>query len=216
MKLTYTIQVCNESRELFSLLGFLCKTIDHEEDDIHVVVDSRHVTDKVELVLDHFKDRIHIFRRPFDTFHENGQFHMAQARGEYIFGLDADEMPQELLIKNIKAIIEETKAEIIAVPRINIHPGATQAFIDASGFKVNEVGWINWPDYQMRIVKKCEHITCTEELHTKLAGTDKIVTLRPEPKIALWHIKSVEKQEGRWGKNGSFHAPTKEIYDRLM
>ena len=34
MKLTYTIQVCNESRELHSLLSFLSKTID-EEDEIN-------------------------------------------------------------------------------------------------------------------------------------------------------------------------------------
>ena len=36
--ITYSIQVCNESRELYSLLNFLIKVID-KEDNIHVVVD---------------------------------------------------------------------------------------------------------------------------------------------------------------------------------
>ena len=57
MKLTYTIQVCNESRELYSLLNFLSKVID-DEDEVNVVVDSNHTTDKVRCVLEHFMKRI--------------------------------------------------------------------------------------------------------------------------------------------------------------
>ena len=215
MKLTYTIQVCNESRELFSLLNFLSKTID-EEDEINVVVDSNNVTDKVESVLDTFKDRINIFKRPFDEFHTNAQFHIEKATGEYIFGVDADEMPQEMLIKSIKNIIEQSGAEIITIPRINIHPGATREFIEQSKFNVNEVGFINWPDYQTRIYKKCDHIKWTDELHTKLTGTDKIVGLQADPKLALWHIKSIEKQESRWTKDGDFKTPKGGLYDMLM
>ena len=44
MKLTYTVQVCNESRELYSLLNFLSKTVD-VVDEVNVVVDSNNVTD---------------------------------------------------------------------------------------------------------------------------------------------------------------------------
>lgn len=215
MKLTYTIQVCNESRELYSLLNFLGKTID-EEDEINVVADSNNVTEKVERVLEHFKDRINTFRRPFDTFHVNAQFHIEKATGEYIFGIDADEMPEELLIKNVKKIIQDSGAEIIAVPRINIHPGATQEFIEKSNFTVNDMGFINWPDFQMRIYKRCDHIRWTEEVHTKLTGTDKVVGIQADPKLALWHIKSIEKQESRWDDAGGFKTPTGNLYDLLM
>jgi len=215
MKLTYTIQVCNESRELFSLLNFLSETIDHE-DEINVVVDSDHTTEKVERVLEHFKERVQVFKRPFDNFHVNAQFHIEKATGDYIFGIDADEMPQELLIKNIKKIIEESGAEIIAVPRINIHPGATQDFIERSKFTMNEVGWINWPDFQMRIYKRCNYIKWTEEVHTKLTGSDKVVGIQAEPKLALWHIKSIEKQQSRWAEGGEFKTPTGNLYDLLM
>lgn len=215
MKLTYTIQVCNESRELYSLLNFLGKTID-EEDEINVVADSNNVTEKVERVLEHFKDRINTFRRPFDTFHVNAQFHTEKATGEYIFGIDADEMPKELLIKNVKRIIKDSGAEIIAVPRINIHPGATEEFINKSNFTVNDTGFINWPDFQMRIFKRCDHIKWTEEVHTKLTGTDKVVGIQADPKLALWHIKSIEKQESRWDDAGGFKTPTWNLYDLLM
>ena len=207
--------MCNESRELYSLLNFLTKVID-DEDDINVVVDVDHKTEKVELVLKEFKDRVNIFMRPFDDFCKNSQFHTDNATGDYIFGLDADEMPQELLIKNIKKIIEETGAEIIAIPRINIHPGATQEFIEKSNFRINDVGWINWPDFQMRIYKKCDHIKWTEEVHTKLTGSDKVIGVQAEPKLALWHIKSIEKQESRWAEGGDFKTPKGNLYDMLM
>jgi len=215
MKLTYTIQVCNESRELFSLLNFLQKTID-DEDEVNVVVDTEHTTDKVERVLEHFNEHITIFKRPFDTFRENAQFHIEKANGEYIFGIDADEMPQETLIRNIKSIIRQSNAEIIAIPRINIHPGSTHEFIEKSNFSVNEAGWINWPDFQMRIYKKCDYIKWSDEVHTKLIGSDKVVAVKTDPRLALWHIKSIEKQESRWAINGDFTTPKGNLYDMLM
>ncbi len=222
MKLTYTIQVCNESRKLFSLLNFLQKVID-DEDEVNVVVDIEHATDKVERVLEQFKERINIFKRPFDDFCKNSQFHTDNATGEYIFGLDADEMPQETLIKNVKKIINESKAEIIFIPRINIHPGITQDFIDFYKLNLNEFGWINWPDMQGRIYKNAPHIKWSNEVHTKLHGSEKVVGLQAEPRLALWHIKSMEKQVSRWRPNGksgndtTFSSPSdNNLYDTLM
>ena len=153
MKITYSIQVCNESRELYSLINFLLKVID-EEDNIHVVVDSLHKTDKVNKVIENFKDKISVFERPFDTFYKNSCYHGEVATGDYTFLIDADEMPQEKLIANLKNIITETKAEILFIPRINIQPGITQSYIDHYKFNINEAGWINWPDYQGRLYKK--------------------------------------------------------------
>jgi len=220
MKLTYTIQVCNESRELFSLINFLQKVID-DEDEVNVVVDTEHTTDKVERVLEHFKERINIFKRPFDTFRENAQFHIEKANGEYIFGIDADEMPREKLIKNIKGIINQTGAEIIAIPRINIHPDITEEDAKEFGFRLNEVGFINWPDYQMRVYKNCDYIKWTDELHTKVTGSDKVVCIKEIPEMALWHIKSMDKQKSRWKRDETgkynINAPsTTDLYDLLM
>jgi len=214
MKLTYTIQVCNESRELYSLLNFLTKVID-DEDELNVVADSNRITERIELVLEHFKERINVFKRPFDDFCKNSQFHADNANGEYIVGLDADEMPQEMLIKNLKKIIEDTKAEIIAIPRINIDPGYTEEFLKRCNYSINQFGWINWPDYQMRVYKKCDHIRWTDEMHTKLTGSDKVIALKDEPRLALWHIKSIEKEENRWS-NGNIIKSNAGLYDSLM
>lgn len=214
MKLTYTIQVCNESRELFSLLNFLIKVKD-DEDNIHVVVDSLHTTDRVKMVLDNFSDKITVFERPFDNFYDNAMFHNKQATGDYIFGIDADEMPQEGLIKGLKKLLSEGEIDILFIPRINIHPGSTKEFSEKMGFNINRCGWINWPDYQGRVYKNSPEITWTNELHTKLTGSDKVNALGAEPELALWHIKSVEKQESRW-VNNSIANPSGSVYDLLM
>ena len=219
MNITYSIQVCNESRELYSLVNFLLKVID-EEDNIHVVVDSLHKTDKVDKVIENFKHKISVFERPFDTFYKNSCYHGEVATGDYTFLIDADEMPQEKLIANLKNIITETEAEIFFIPRINIQPGITQSYIDHYKFNINEAGWINWPDYQGRLYKNCESVTWTDELHTKLTGSTKIQGIVAKPELALWHIKSIEKQESRWqddGKEFTIFPPSKEnLYDMLM
>lgn len=220
MKITYTIQVCNESRELFSLLNFLGEAKD-PEDDIQVVVDSRNVTDKVEQVLDYFSEKIKVLRRPFDNFHTNAQFHADNATGDYIFGIDADEMPQWGLVKTVKRIIAETGVEILYVPRMNIHPGATEKFTQDYGFQTNEAGFVNWPDYQGRVWKRCPYIKLTEELHTKLTGSDKVLAIKPDVSLGIWHIKSIEKQMSRWQKdetgNYTIHEPMENsLYDKLM
>ena len=46
MKLSYAITVCNESKDLYSLISFLKRTKD-TEDEINVLVDTAHVTPQV-------------------------------------------------------------------------------------------------------------------------------------------------------------------------
>jgi hypothetical protein len=187
------------------------------EDNVIVVVDSLHTTDKVARVIDHFKDLITVYERPFDTFIKNAQFHIEKATGDYVFSIDADEMPQEALIRNFKKVLTDTGADVVWIPRINIHPGGTQEFFQEYKFHVNENSWINWPDYQGRLFKKNNKITWGyDEIHPKLVGSEKSVQLQANPQIALWHIKSIEKQNSRW-VNGNINAPsTTNLYDLLM
>ena len=90
------------------------------------------------------------------------------------------------------------------------------------------MNWINWPDFQGRVYKRADHITWSDQIHTKLTGTDKVIGLNPTPQLALWHIKSMEKQQSRWVENkssvkgycdGGFDiAPpsSDNLYDELM
>ena len=107
-------------------------------------------------------------------------------------------LSQDQVKEVVKSIIDETGAEILAIPRINIHPDITEEEAKDRKWNVNEAGFINWPDFQMRIHKKCDYITWTDELHTKLTGSDKVSGIKAIPPLAMWHIKSMDKQNSRW------------------
>tara|TARA_B100001778_G_scaffold229278_1_gene190651 strand:+ start:178 stop:840 length:663 start_codon:yes stop_codon:yes gene_type:complete len=217
MKLSYAICVCNESRDLFSLVSFLLKVKD-KEDEINILIDTAHVTENVKNVLEYFSDKIVTCERDFDgNFAEHRNFHITQCSGDYIFMIDPDEIPKEFLIQNLKKLITDLNGELIMVPRINVCPGFTDEWIKKCNFRTNEFDWINWPDYQGRIFKNSEHIKWTRGLHEVVSGTDKIVYLRTDPKLGMWHIKSIEKQDNRWDNEGNYKLPgSNNLYDTLM
>ena len=202
MKISYAICVCDEHRELNSLLLFLEKVID-DEDEINILVDTSKVTDKVRYVLDKFKKRIVINEREFcGNFSDHRNYHITKCSGDYIMVLDADEMPKEQLIKDIKKF----DTDILYIPRINMIPGYTEEWCKKMKFQVNHLGWINWPDYQGRFFKNNGIIKWGKGLHEQLIGSSEISRIDADPFSALWHIKSVEKQE----KQDVFYSNLKE------
>ena len=196
MKITYAICVCTESRELNDLLNFLTHVKD-EEDDINILVDSSKVTDDVRNILSKYKN-LSIFERKFcGNFAEHRNYHGKLCKGDYIFAIDADEIPRENLIKSIKHIIKSNEAELIYIPRINIIPGYTDKWLKQYNFKINEVGWINWPDFQGRVYKNNSKIHWEKGLHETITGSEKTIALQAIPDLSLWHIKSIEKQDNQ-------------------
>lgn len=193
VNISYAICVCNEDRELKSLVNFLLKVKD-EGDEVNILVDSKNVTPEVREVLKFYSDRIVVNEREFDgKFSDHRNYHATKCKGDYIFAIDADEMPQEALINNIKTF----DGDIMYVPRINICPGYTADWITDYKFNLNEMGWVNWPDYQGRYYKNNGEIKWSNDLHEKLEGPnpDKVAMLEAKPLIALWHIKTVERQD---------------------
>jgi hypothetical protein len=128
-------------------------------------------------------------------------------------------MPQERLIETLKQNIAKTNGDMFMVPRINIHPGCTQKWLDMYGFKINNCGWVNWPDLQTRIFKNTKEIRYVGKIHEHIEGFFKniinIQSIQPNPDIALLHIKSVEKQESRWDSANGFAYVSPDTNDIL-
>lgn len=196
MKLSYAICVCDEAFELRNLLAFLVEVKD-EEDEINVLVDTGRVTGKVRNVLDRYKSHVVVHEREFcGNFSAHRNYHNSLCTGDYIFVIDADEIPMETLVRNVKKMITETKSELIYVPRLNICPGYTEKWNkEKHGFNINENGWINWPDHQGRIYKNSSQIEWTNGVHETVTGAEGVVALQPNPQLALWHVKTVERQD---------------------
>ena len=194
MKLSYAICVCNESRELDELILFL-KTVKDDEDEIVILIDSGKVTDGVRNVLSKYKNILVSEREFTGNFAEHRNYHQALCSGDYIFAIDADEMPREEFIKKLKDTIATSNMDLLCVPRINIIPGYTKEWLSKYKFEINEIGWINWPDYQGRIYKNNGIIKWTKGLHETVDGATRVGMFPQEPSHALWHIKNIQRQE---------------------
>ena len=90
---------------------------------------------------------------------------------------------------------KNSETEAFWVPRVNTVAGITDAHIQKWGWKVNEDGWVNFPDWQMRLYQNKEEIYWIKPVHEQLKGYTKFANLPAEEKYALYHPKDIGRQE---------------------
>ena len=168
-----------------------------EEDEIVVVYDDNRITGEVLDVLEHHQDKVISF--PFNfrqNFLENKNFMNSKCTGDYIFQIDADEIPSEILVRNLKAILEANNTDILISPRVNLVKGLTQEHIAKWNWSVNDKGWVNWPDYQKRIYRNDPNIKWSgHQVHGMVDGYDTYAVLPEQEEFCLYHNKEIERQE---------------------
>ena len=201
MKIGYFITACNEYEELKKLLILLRTNID-KNDCIGVLLDDENVTPEVDSLCNQFVvPNSESFRliysnldKDFASFKNLG-YHLFEDCN-WIFNIDADELPSSMLIQNIKQIINlNPETELIYVPRINTVEGLTQEHVNKWGWQVNEEGWVNWPDYQGRIYKRSPMIEWKGKVHERIEGMKKYSHLPAKEEFAFHHPKTIERQE---------------------
>lgn len=197
MKISYAITVHNELEELTKLLDFLNNNI-REEDEIVIQYDEGGVTHEVLEFLK-IKKEIHGYtvigfplNKDFASYKNNLK---ANCKGDYIFQIDADEIPHEVMIAYLPEVLETNPVDIIFVPRVNTVDGLTQKHISKWKWNVNEKGWVNWPDYQTRIYRNTEDVTWMNKVHEKITGYDTFSNFPAEEHWALYHPKQINRQE---------------------
>ena len=73
----------------------------------------------------------------------------------------------------------------------------TDEHIKKWNWRVNDKKWINWPDYQMRIWKNLPEIKWRNKVHEVLEGHKSFSALPPQEEWALYHPKTIERQENQ-------------------
>ena len=192
MKISYAIPVCNEHAELEKLLDFLLLNIG-EEDEIVVQCDDGNTTPEVYKVLEQFVPSYIEFplNGHFSNFKNNLK---KQCTGDWIFQIDADELPTYYLIKNLKEIIKcNPTVEMFMVPRINTVKGLTKEHIEKWGWRVDNNGWVNFPDFQTRIIQNLPKIKWKNKVHEQIVGISKQSSLPTEEPFCLYHHKNIGK-----------------------
>ena len=196
MKISYGITVHNEAEELQKLLQVLNKNID-KEDEIVVCVDGD--DEKVEAVLgeslDSWQNYIVYKRKLNGNFAEHKNSVIEKASGDYVFHIDADEYPNEILIQQLKEILEINEVDLIWIPRVNTIEDMKEEHIQRWGWRVTENGWVNYPDYQARVFRNHKDIRWTRPLHEYITGCKTYAHLPPHEELSLYHPKTIQKQE---------------------
>lgn len=198
MKISYAITVCDEFLEIQRLVPFLLQN-KRIQDEIVILYDHKNGNEEVAAYLKTFNKLPNVqFWRGLDF---NGHFAdwknklTSYCTGDYIFQIDADEMPHINLIQNLPAMLSTNDVDMVRVPRVNTVEGLTEEHIKKWGWNVNEKGWVNWADWQMRIYKNVPHIKWVNKVHEVLEGFKIHGMLPAEEEWALYHPKTIDKQE---------------------
>ena len=197
MKISYGITVCKEDVEIQRLVTFLLEN-KRDEDEIVITYDSNNGSKGVEDYL-----RTHSVNGEFSwhPFGFNGNFSdlknhtIDMCSGDYIFHLDADEIPNEILIQQLPQILEINDVDLIWIPRVNTVEGMEEEHIQKWGWRVSEKNWVNYPDYQARVFRKRDDIRWTRPLHELITGCKTYAHLPPHEELSLYHPKTIQKQE---------------------
>ena len=209
MKISYSITCYNEHKELDNLLFHLSKNF-RDEDEVVVIQDisikkkkSIIQTDvqKLEKVLEKYeygnyfknlKVNTFDFRKDFSALKNYTKEHCS---GDFIFHIDADEIPNEILLQQLPTILEINDTDLVWVPRVNIVNGITDFHLNLWKWRTTEQGWINFPDYQARIFKNTDEIKWVKPVHEVIDGAKTYSHLPPHEELTLKHEKDIVRQE---------------------
>jgi len=195
--LSYAITVCNEHVEIQKLVTFLLDN-KREQDEIVITFDSRNGSKSVEDYLRTKSVNGEFNWHPFDfsgNFSDLKNYTKSMCSGDYIFHLDADEIPHETLMKQLPQVLEINNVDLIWLPRVNTVDGITEEHIQKWGWKVSEKGWVNYPDYQARVFRNTEEIKWIKSVHEIISGASNFSHLPPYEELSLIHHKTIQKQE---------------------
>ena len=195
MKISYAITVCNELEEVKRLVNFLLSN-KREEDEIVILFDEKNGTQIVKDYLTSIAHQATVAVHDFENhFADWKNLLTSYCKGNYIFQIDADEIPHINLIENLPEMLKTNNVDMLRIPRVNTVEGLTQEHIQKWGWNVNEKGWVNWADWQMRIYKNAPHIKWVNKVHEVLEGFKMHGMLPPEEEWALYHPKTIDRQE---------------------
>lgn len=194
--ISFATSVWNEHEEIDRLLNQLLSILG-PDDEIVVQGDQGKVTSSVVSVLHRFIKNPQIkyieypLRKNFAAY-KNNLFRNCEK--EYIFNIDSDELLTDTLANNFRQVLlENSDVDMFRLPRINIVEGITAEYVSKWHWNVNTDNWINFPDYQCRIVKNGTS-AWKNSVHEVLAGYSSTSDFPAEAFWSLVHVKSIDRQ----------------------
>ena len=199
MKISYAITVCNEFVEIQKLVN-LIRENKRQQDEIIILFDQTNGEEEIAtwLAKQSKYPNVQFWRGlDFDGHFANWKNQLTDyCNGDYIFQIDADEFPHKSLLAALPEILESNPDnEVYLVPRVNTVEGLTEEHITKWRWKVDEKGWVNYPDYQWRIWKNKSEIRWKNKVHEVLEGFKTYAPLPAREELSLYHPKDIIRQE---------------------
>jgi len=193
MFLSFLVTTHNETDCLDKLLSKLCNVLKPNQE---IVIVDDHSTNPITLeIFEKYKNSIILHRHKLDNnYGAQKNYGVENCRGEWIFQIDADEYPTDLLLQHLSLIIEQNNSnDLIWLPRCNYFLGVTQSDIDRWGWQYRD-NMVNFPDYQARLFRNKPFIRYKKRLHERVDGYESYTLIPPQKDYAIIHEKTIEKQ----------------------
>jgi len=197
--ISFLLTVHNEGKAyLTNLFKRVIMNANHEEDEIVILDDFSDDPDTLDILERTRQNRpdIKIIQHHLDgDFASHKNFGKSHCTKPYIFQLDGDECPHELLIQTLKeTLLFNPTVELYRVPRLNLVHGITPEHIQKWGWRMDEQGFLNRPDYQDRIFRNIPEIKWQNKVHEKIVGHSTHAELPDVEEYCILHVKDIFRQ----------------------
>ena len=194
--ISYAVTASTEEEELPLLLDLLQKYKGREDEIVLQFDEGTAPLIFINETVKKFKD-IKIITHPLDNhfgdFKNNLKENCAK---DYIFQIDADELPHKELLKALPEILESNpETGLFHLPRINTVTGITDEHLRKWKWNLNEKGWVQWPDWQPRLFKNLPYIKWELAVHETVVNYGVGGFFPKSEEFCLYHPKTIKKQE---------------------
>lgn len=194
--ISFAITTHNEGDYIRDLFDQLVPHCEQTGDEIIVVDDNSTDPFTLNLLYDYAdKNVIQLYPHDLnDDFGEHKNYLNSKCNGKYIFQIDADEKFNDNLLMYLHDIIDNNDIDLYLIPRVNVVNGLTDEDIRRWGWRINEKGWVMFPDFQTRLYKNIPEIKWEGKVHERIVGYKTTAPLPDEEQWCLYHIKDIERQ----------------------
>lgn len=194
--ISFAITVSDELEELKALTSLLFTHIDLKTNEVVILCDIAKSTIELNEYLNSIS---HICSVNYDKFDLDFAVFKNKINTlcsqDYIFQLDADELPNVYLLDNVaNLIINNPDVELFWIPRENFVEGIKNEHLAQWNWNIDHLNRINFPDYQGRIYKNKPEIYWHRKVHERIIGAKKHTCLPPKKELSLTHKKHINKQ----------------------
>lgn len=196
-KISFAVTTHNEGDYIQRLMNQLVPFCKESGDEIVILDDfsTDELTKSILAKADTYKF-VRVYQRSLNRdFAEHKNYLNSKCTGSHIFQVDADETFHPGLLMYLHEIVEANETiDLFAIPRVNTVDGLTDEDIKRWGWRINEKGWVMFPDYQTRLYRNHPDIKWVGQVHERIVGYKTMTPLPAEEEWSLYHGKTIERQ----------------------